>query len=265
MANSWENRVKFIVRYMYDYDGNGVLDKNDFEVGSVYEKFSVTWMWSKSSNCLQLWSPPLPPPSAWQYVTLSWKARGPGTLLSKTGCSQVMLLLLLLLLFSVPTTFKTTTTTSPTHSLFLLKLSLWWISYFRYEKNKAGMMNLWNEISDIADFDKVAASSGLPLDFLLLLLLLILPLPFTLLSPERWSWHRGVHGRSKDSLQGKKVHRASRGFQVLHWGGGYLCIDFCHDDVLRLSSGLLMLMAMALLVRNVIVLGQAGIEVFSQQ
>ena len=61
MANSWKNRVKFIVRwvskcicfrvgldfliiltyyhgiqryfrYMYDYDGNGVLDKNDFEV-----------------------------------------------------------------------------------------------------------------------------------------------------------------------------------------------------------------------------------------
>ena len=42
MANSWENRVKFVVKYMYDYDGNGVLDKNDFEVGSVYEKISVT-------------------------------------------------------------------------------------------------------------------------------------------------------------------------------------------------------------------------------
>merc|ERR1711962_186704 len=29
-ANSWSNRVKFIVRYMYDVDNNGVLDKDDF-------------------------------------------------------------------------------------------------------------------------------------------------------------------------------------------------------------------------------------------
>merc|ERR1712083_378160 len=35
MANSWSNRVKFIVRYMYDYDGNGVLDQNDFECLAV--------------------------------------------------------------------------------------------------------------------------------------------------------------------------------------------------------------------------------------
>jgi len=35
MANSWANRVKFIVRYMYDYDGNGVLDQNDFECLAV--------------------------------------------------------------------------------------------------------------------------------------------------------------------------------------------------------------------------------------
>jgi len=35
MANSWNNRVKFIVRYMYDYDGNGVLDQNDFECLAV--------------------------------------------------------------------------------------------------------------------------------------------------------------------------------------------------------------------------------------
>jgi len=35
MANSWGNRVKFIVRYMYDYDGNGVLDQNDFECLAV--------------------------------------------------------------------------------------------------------------------------------------------------------------------------------------------------------------------------------------
>jgi len=35
MANSWSNRVKFIVRYMYDYDNNGVLDRNDFECLAV--------------------------------------------------------------------------------------------------------------------------------------------------------------------------------------------------------------------------------------
>merc|ERR1712240_652801 len=31
----WENRVKFIVKYMYDIDGNGSLDKNDFECLAV--------------------------------------------------------------------------------------------------------------------------------------------------------------------------------------------------------------------------------------
>jgi len=35
MANSWGNRIKFIVRHMYDYDGNGVLDQNDFECLAV--------------------------------------------------------------------------------------------------------------------------------------------------------------------------------------------------------------------------------------
>lgn len=30
MAYSWDNRVKFVVRYMYDIDNNGYLDKNDF-------------------------------------------------------------------------------------------------------------------------------------------------------------------------------------------------------------------------------------------
>merc|ERR1712198_50937 len=34
-ANSWTNRVKFIVRYMYDIDNNGVLDKTDFECLAV--------------------------------------------------------------------------------------------------------------------------------------------------------------------------------------------------------------------------------------
>ncbi|CAL4145936.1 unnamed protein product [Meganyctiphanes norvegica] len=31
MAYSWDNRVKYVVRYMYDIDNNGFLDKNDFE------------------------------------------------------------------------------------------------------------------------------------------------------------------------------------------------------------------------------------------
>merc|ERR1719266_479836 len=35
MAYSWDNRVKFIVRYMYDIDGNGALDKSDFECLAV--------------------------------------------------------------------------------------------------------------------------------------------------------------------------------------------------------------------------------------
>ncbi|XP_023336618.1 sarcoplasmic calcium-binding protein, beta chain [Eurytemora carolleeae] len=35
MANSWTNRVKFLVRYMYDIDNNGVLDKTDFECLAV--------------------------------------------------------------------------------------------------------------------------------------------------------------------------------------------------------------------------------------
>merc|ERR1712012_256722 len=35
MAYPWDNRVKFVVRYMYDIDGNGSLDKNDFECLAV--------------------------------------------------------------------------------------------------------------------------------------------------------------------------------------------------------------------------------------
>jgi len=31
MSYSWDNRVKYVVRYMYDIDNNGFLDKNDFE------------------------------------------------------------------------------------------------------------------------------------------------------------------------------------------------------------------------------------------
>ncbi|KRK05031.1 sarcoplasmic calcium-binding protein, alpha-B and -A chains isoform X2 [Drosophila yakuba] len=30
MAYSWDNRVDFVVRYMYDIDNNGFLDQNDF-------------------------------------------------------------------------------------------------------------------------------------------------------------------------------------------------------------------------------------------
>ena len=35
MANSWDNRIKFIVRFMYDIDNNGHLDKNDFDCLAV--------------------------------------------------------------------------------------------------------------------------------------------------------------------------------------------------------------------------------------
>merc|ERR1711936_566667 len=35
MAYSWDNRVAFVVRYMYDIDDNGFLDKNDFECLAV--------------------------------------------------------------------------------------------------------------------------------------------------------------------------------------------------------------------------------------
>merc|ERR1711956_27434 len=39
MAYSWDNRVKFVVRYMYDIDGNGTLDKSDFECLAVRNTF----------------------------------------------------------------------------------------------------------------------------------------------------------------------------------------------------------------------------------
>merc|ERR1712145_40567 len=35
----WENRVKFIVKFMYDIDNNGSLDKNDFECLAVRNTF----------------------------------------------------------------------------------------------------------------------------------------------------------------------------------------------------------------------------------
>merc|ERR1719244_1689273 len=35
MAYSHDNRVKYVVRYLYDIDNNGVLDKNDFKCLAV--------------------------------------------------------------------------------------------------------------------------------------------------------------------------------------------------------------------------------------
>ncbi|GAB0093402.1 sarcoplasmic calcium-binding protein 1 [Sergentomyia squamirostris] len=35
MAYSWDNRVDFVVRYMYDIDNNGFLDDNDFQCMAV--------------------------------------------------------------------------------------------------------------------------------------------------------------------------------------------------------------------------------------
>lgn len=35
MAYSWENRIKFIVRHMYDVDHSGSLDKRDFDCLAV--------------------------------------------------------------------------------------------------------------------------------------------------------------------------------------------------------------------------------------
>ncbi|XP_014102617.2 sarcoplasmic calcium-binding protein, alpha chain [Bactrocera oleae] len=35
MSYSWDNRVDFVVRYMYDIDNNGYLDQNDFQCMAV--------------------------------------------------------------------------------------------------------------------------------------------------------------------------------------------------------------------------------------
>merc|ERR1712189_44990 len=35
MAYSHDNRIKYVVRYLYDIDNNGVLDKNDFKCLAV--------------------------------------------------------------------------------------------------------------------------------------------------------------------------------------------------------------------------------------
>ena len=125
---------------------------------------------------------------------------------------------------------------------YSITIDIMW--YLRYAKNKEVMTNLWNQISEIADFDKVLRSTftfANPFSLLSYLLSLSLnhfhplistfafsdPLfsflhklslsPFTFLRKpslyhqivsfllERWSRHRGVHGGSGDCLQGQKV------------------------------------------------------------
>ena len=39
MATSWDNRVKFLVRYMWDLDSNGHLNQHDFDCLAV--KFTL--------------------------------------------------------------------------------------------------------------------------------------------------------------------------------------------------------------------------------
>ena len=38
-CTAWDNRIKFLVRYLYDLDNNGFLNKNDFDCLAV--KFTV--------------------------------------------------------------------------------------------------------------------------------------------------------------------------------------------------------------------------------
>ena len=50
MAYTWDNRVKFVVRYMYDIDNNGFLDKNDFECLAVRNTVIETkGMWNEEN------------------------------------------------------------------------------------------------------------------------------------------------------------------------------------------------------------------------
>merc|ERR1712042_335013 len=54
-ANSWSNRVKFIVRYMYDIDNNGVLDKTDFECLAVKNTImELKGVWDKEKYASNL-------------------------------------------------------------------------------------------------------------------------------------------------------------------------------------------------------------------
>lgn len=63
MAYSWDNRVKFVVRFMYDIDNNGFLDKNDFECLAVRNTVIETkgkWcenVYKKNQECMtNLWN-----------------------------------------------------------------------------------------------------------------------------------------------------------------------------------------------------------------
>jgi len=50
MATTWDNRIKFLVRYMYDLDNNGHLNARDFECLAV--KFTILegrGQWNKAS------------------------------------------------------------------------------------------------------------------------------------------------------------------------------------------------------------------------
>jgi len=51
MATSWDNRIKFLVRYMYDLDNNGHLNQHDFDCLAV--KFTLLegrGQWNKASH-----------------------------------------------------------------------------------------------------------------------------------------------------------------------------------------------------------------------
>ena len=58
MAYSWDNRVKFVVRYMYDIDGNGTLDKSDFEC--LAGKINPYWISCSQETYNQFWVLTLP-------------------------------------------------------------------------------------------------------------------------------------------------------------------------------------------------------------
>ena len=101
MAYSWDNRVKFVVRYMYDIDNNGFLDKNDFEclavrntiiegkgewndatfkknqevMANLWNEIAELADFNKVNQSFLLWTPYCPPPSLSLSLSLSLKAR----------------------------------------------------------------------------------------------------------------------------------------------------------------------------------------------
>ena len=120
------------------------------------------------------------------------------------------------------------------------------------------MLNLWNEISDIADFDKVAASFPILSSSLLtpdgsevLLLQAAYSYPFQNGEVDTEEFTGGV----RTACKGKKYTELPEAFKFFIEVGDASVPDLYHDDVLRHSSGLLMWMEMALSVRDVIVLG----------